>query len=1188
MFISLCMIVKDENENIKNCLDKAMELVDEAIVVDTGSTDGTLEILNNYNNNKIKIIKHKWNNDFSDARNKSIEFAKGDYILILDADERIFCDREKLEEFLKSKNALAYKIPIYNIFENKEIQITAEMIRLYKNQNPMYEGAIHEQITFNGEKNLGVVIDADICKIYHYGYSKIVFSEKDKQKRNMDIILSEINKNPKDSFNWYNKGVMEMIAGDYDSALDDFIKSHKLAKNKRMAFHNDLIIKMIQCLLMQKKYKNAIEFMNPLLKDVYINTLPDLYYYLGLAYKELENYKMAERNFLRAIKIGDASQKNSKFGIGSYMPLVELARIQVKKKNIDNAIEKYREAILHKNNLNKYGLDEYKQFLKEADKELLINEFDDTELDFDSNTNNSSENNNKMNEYKAKFKENIEQLIESGMIEEAETLIDEYDSMFNQEPMTFSLRGIISTIKGNNNLAISYFQKGLEIENTNFDLLFNLGYVYKNIGDMPKAIEYFTKAIQIAETIELEDEAYSMLIELGIDKTKREIKNRLLKEIDNENENINDMNILKQEFKKNIETLLSQGLIIEAKELFSEYEKISSNDIDIYSIKGIIAIMEGDIGKAERILKEGLLLESDNFDLNYNLGYLYQSKNMTNSAIKYYKKALINVKNEDEQNIICGLLNELGCQSYEKDVEKEKIERQICKNQQIDENITIIDTDDKEVPLAGNDLYTSRENVYNNLIDNDAKIATIIVQGYNRLEKTKYCVECVLKYTKDINYELVLIDNGSNDGTFEYFKSVEYKDKKIFRITKNVGAGFSIFKLGFERFIGKYIVILPNDVYVTSNWLTNLLRCMESNNKIGLVMPMSSNISNLQDPGLIFNSLEEMQQKAKAFNRSDSSKWEKRLRLVNVISVFKREILDLVGKFDSGFFHDFGEDDYCIRLRRMGYELILCGDTFIHHDHDFRNLEDKDPLIYNKSLEIGRENYKNKYYGLDAWDDVINFERSLIEMITRPENKSEQLKILGIDVRCGTPILEIENFLTKHNINNILTSAFTADAKYYLDLQTVCNADVWCDRIDYLNEHIIDNNYDYIILGEPINKYVQPIKLLDKVMRAAKKGSIILFKLKNHNDINKLLEIFGGKKLKNRERYISIELEEILEYLNSMKNLDVKISAEMYNVDENSIAKLRNSIEVIRLNDSSDNALQTILTKEYLICVEKS
>lgn len=503
MKISLCIIVKDEEVNIKECLDRALEVVDEVIVVDTGSTDATVEILKNYKDNNIKIFIQKWNNDFSEARNKSIQHATGDYILILDADERIFCDRKQLEDFLITDNYLAYKLPIYNIFENKEMQVTSEMIRLYKNQNAKYIGAIHEQITFDGEKKVGKIIDSSICRIYHYGYSKKVFEAKNKQKRNMDIIKAEIKRNPKDAFNWYNKGVMEMIAGEYDKALDDFIKSHKLTNNKRMQFHNDLIMKMIQCLLMQKKNSQVIDFIKPLKKDFFINTLPDLYHYMGMAYKELKKYDLAEENFKEAINIGDTSQQNSKFGIGSYMPLIELARIERIRKNEDSAIRRYKEALSHSNNINKYGLEEYSQYLNEIKKEELLNELDSSIEDREENE--MKKINQTLDNHKKQFKENIEKLIEINMIEEAENLISEYIKLFKEDVLTYSVMGIISMLKGDNILADAYFKKALAIDNDNIDVLFNLAYLSESQRDYLESYKYYIQLLNISNDSIIEE-----------------------------------------------------------------------------------------------------------------------------------------------------------------------------------------------------------------------------------------------------------------------------------------------------------------------------------------------------------------------------------------------------------------------------------------------------------------------------------------------------------------------------------------------------------------------------------------------------------------------------------------------------------------------------------------------------------
>ncbi len=641
----------------------------------------------------------------------------------------------------------------------------------------------------------------------------------------------------------------------------------------------------------------------------------------------------------------------------------------------------------------------------------------------------------------------------------------------------------------------------------------------------------------------------------------------------------------KQKLKKNISILIENEKLDEAKELLESYEQVEQNDVDIYSMKGVIAMMEGELQEAERVLKKGLALNFNHFDLNYNMGYLSQLKGIKKTAIKYYKKALSNTENDADVNDVTEILKTLV---NEYDIEKawEK-NSEINEVSQIDENITIINTDEIEAPSAGSDLYASRENIYNSLLNINAETATIVIQGYNRLEKTKYCVECVLNYTKDIDYELILIDNGSSDGTFEYFKSVEYPEKKILRLSKNVGAFFPALRYIFSNFIGKYLIVVPNDVYVTSNWLSNLLKCMESDNKIGWVMPMSSNISNLQDPGLSFNSLEEMQQKAKEFNKSNPLKWQKRLRLVTPLAIFRRDTIDLVGKFDVGFFHDFGEDDYSIRLRRMGYKLILCGDTFVHHDHDFRNLEGKDPVLYKQSLEKGSNNFKDKYYGLDAWDDINNYEKSLINLLPTPKKTNVKVRILGIDIRCGTPILEIENFLKRNKKNNFISSAFTTQAKYYLDLKTICEGTVYCDRIDYIDEYINQNYFDYIIIGEPIDKYSDPIRLLDSVLKAAKKGSKIMFKLINANDVNKLLEICGNKEVSNDNKNASISFNKLLAELDSKKITEIKIARKKYDIDLASIKKLRQSIENIALTDNNDETLEAILTKEYLLCIEK-
>lgn len=422
-------------------------------------------------------------------------------------------------------------------------------------------------------------------------------------------------------------------------------------------------------------------------------------------------------------------------------------------------------------------------------------------------------------------------------------------------------------------------------------------------------------------------------------------------------------------------------------------------------------------------------------------------------------------------------------------------------------NVEPIVLDTRGMSIGTDDLgvWKNRERFYVAMESKEAPLVSIYVLAYNRLQKTKYCVECILKHTTDFDYELILVDNGSEDGTYAYFQSVPWKNKVLIQVTENLGSAYP-WQLVKRIYKGKYLVTVSNDVYVTHNWLSNLLACMESDQRIGFVAPVSSNVSNLQEVSLGFKDMEEMQQKAAAFNRPDPSKWEERMRLISILTIFKKEVIDLVGTADYGFIHDFGEDDYAARLRRAGFKLILCGDTYVHHDHDFRSGEDKDMAQFQKSLESGRQAYKEKYHGQDAWDDVLNFERGLIGTLRPDAFRRGDVHSLCIDVKCGTPVLEIRNHFRRNGSRHkVVSHAFTTEARYYSELQLLSH-DTSCDRIEFIHEHYLDGSMDIILLGEPLNTYHRPIALVQKLLGILRKGGILLLKVRNLEDYPSLLQ----------------------------------------------------------------------------------
>jgi glycosyltransferase involved in cell wall biosynthesis len=143
--LSLCMIVRDEIACLQRCLDSVKHVVDEIVIVDTGSTDGTLDLAKKYASRLAQIA---WIDDFSYARNISIDMATGDWILVLDADDYL---REEscsdLLQSLRESDVLAYNLMVRDHHEGGYCE-TSFVIRLFRRMPTVrYSGKVHEQVT---------------------------------------------------------------------------------------------------------------------------------------------------------------------------------------------------------------------------------------------------------------------------------------------------------------------------------------------------------------------------------------------------------------------------------------------------------------------------------------------------------------------------------------------------------------------------------------------------------------------------------------------------------------------------------------------------------------------------------------------------------------------------------------------------------------------------------------------------------------------------------------------------------------------------------------------------------------------------------------------------------------------------------------------------------------------------------
>lgn len=211
--LSACLIVKNEEKHLDRCLASVKPIVDEIVVIDTGSTDRTVEIAEKYG---AKIGHFEWCDDFSAARNESLKLATGDWALWIDADEEL--DENgftQIREALIRPQFAGYYLQIINFMEadspaNTYVHTAIRLFRIIP--GVWFTGRIHEQI-IGGFKERGLV-PATLTKgvIRHYGYQQSSMVEKDKINRTITMLRKEVEEFPQEPFHWFNLANVYSVA----------------------------------------------------------------------------------------------------------------------------------------------------------------------------------------------------------------------------------------------------------------------------------------------------------------------------------------------------------------------------------------------------------------------------------------------------------------------------------------------------------------------------------------------------------------------------------------------------------------------------------------------------------------------------------------------------------------------------------------------------------------------------------------------------------------------------------------------------------------------------------------------------------------------------------------------------------------------------------------------------------------
>ena len=244
--LSVCLIVKDEEQMLGSCLESVADLADEIVVYDTGSTDRTLDIARAAG---ARVVEGYWDDSFARARNAALELAVGDWVLSIDADERFLADPTSLRTLLADRRSdlEAYLVAIENLQGVGNARSVHTAIRLFRRGSVRWQHRLHEQVVAADDPGRRLRIGyLSGSRIIHHGYTAEVFDSKNKSERNLVLARAALaDEDLSQAYAMMNYGRALESAGRSVEAVETLQEATAIADDpitKRMAVKNLVFI----------------------------------------------------------------------------------------------------------------------------------------------------------------------------------------------------------------------------------------------------------------------------------------------------------------------------------------------------------------------------------------------------------------------------------------------------------------------------------------------------------------------------------------------------------------------------------------------------------------------------------------------------------------------------------------------------------------------------------------------------------------------------------------------------------------------------------------------------------------------------------------------------------------------------------------------------------------------------------
>ncbi|MCK6446381.1 MAG: glycosyltransferase [Planctomycetes bacterium] len=292
----LCVIARDEETNLPRLLASVRGIVDETVVVDTGSRDRTLELAAELG---ARTATFAWCDDFAAARNAASELVRADWVIALDADEELVTEsaRERLEAFVRS-GADVGRVEIENV-GTPSGPSRVEISRVFRRAAGIrFAGRVHEQLVRDGAP---LVRASTGLVVRHHGYAPAALAARDKFARNRSLLELALAEAPDDGYAWFQLGRVEHAAGRHAAALE--------ALERALARADDAdpwAPEALECagysLRALGRSAQALGLLRQL--DERYFSRPDTCFLRGLLALDVGDLTLAETGFRRALELG--------------------------------------------------------------------------------------------------------------------------------------------------------------------------------------------------------------------------------------------------------------------------------------------------------------------------------------------------------------------------------------------------------------------------------------------------------------------------------------------------------------------------------------------------------------------------------------------------------------------------------------------------------------------------------------------------------------------------------------------------------------------------------------------------------------------------------------------------------------------------------------------------------------------